>query len=126
MIIDIEELLACLESITKALDFRHPYASALIELGVDIFLLAKMLGLSSREQVFSTYGHLYPKKQNEAIVKIENCAQTVPTPKLSIKKAHGCGLSLVIGAEGGTRTLTVSRTILSYIDDALTVGFSHC
>ena len=74
-------------------DFRHSYATALIELGVDIMLLAKMLGHSSREQVFSTYGHLYPNKQHEVIAKIENCVQTVSTPKLSIKKAHGCGLS---------------------------------
>ena len=74
-------------------DFRHSYATALIELGVDIMLLAKMLGHSSWEQIFSTYGHLYPNKQHEVIAKIENCAQTVPTPKLSIKKAHRCGLS---------------------------------
>ena len=67
-------------------DFRHSYATALIELGVDIMLLAKMLGHSSREQIFSTYGHLYPNKQHEVIAKIENCAQTVPSSMLrSIK-----------------------------------------
>ena len=74
-------------------DFRHSFASALIELGVDIMLLAQMLGHSSKEQIFETYGHLYPNKQQEAIDKLEKCAQTVPTPKLSIKKAHRCGHS---------------------------------
>lgn len=53
-------------------DFRHSFASCLIEAGVDIMLLAKMLGHSSREQVFKTYGHLYPDKQEEAIKKLEN------------------------------------------------------
>lgn len=56
-------------------------------------LLAQMLGHSSKEQIFETYGHLYPNKQQEAIDKLEKYAQTVPTPKLSIKKAHHCGLS---------------------------------
>lgn len=72
-------------------DFRHSFASALIELGVDIMLLAQMLGHSSREQIFETYGHLYPDKQSQAIALLENCCQFVANPKSDIKKVPKIG-----------------------------------
>ena len=74
-------------------DFRHSFASALIELGVDIMLLAQMLGHSSREQIFNTYGHLYPNKQKEAISLLENCCQNVANSNSGIKKAPKIGTS---------------------------------
>jgi integrase len=74
-------------------DFRHSFASALIELGVDIMLLAQILGHSSREQIFNTYGHLYPNKQKEAISLLENCCQNVANNNSGIKKAPKIGTS---------------------------------
>lgn len=60
-------------------DFRHSHAAFLISLGGDIFLIAKRLGHTDRTQVLNTYGHLYPKKENEIIDKINKCCQSVAT-----------------------------------------------
>lgn len=66
-------------------DFRHSFASALIEAGVDIMVLAKMMGHTSREQIYKTYGHLYPDKQAEAIQKLESVSKVCPPNKKAPK-----------------------------------------
>ena len=70
-------------------DFRHSYAAALIHNGVDIMLLAQMLGHTSREQVFETYGHLYPDRQSEVLEILEKCVKNVSFENR--KPAKPCG-----------------------------------
>lgn len=46
-------------------DLRHSHASLLIEDGFPSILIAERLGHHSTKQLFETYGHLYPNKDNE-------------------------------------------------------------
>lgn len=46
-------------------DFRHSYASMLINKGVDIYTISQMLGHGDIKTTINTYGHLYPDKRKE-------------------------------------------------------------
>ncbi|AMP20146.1 hypothetical protein AZF37_02245 [endosymbiont 'TC1' of Trimyema compressum] len=62
-------------------DFRHSNISFLINLGVNVFQIAKRVGHTNPKQIFKTYGHLYPDKEQEVIDKINNCCHNVATGK---------------------------------------------
>lgn len=53
----------------------------LINLGVNVFQIAKRVGHTNPKQIFKTYGHLYPDKEQEVIDKINNCCHNVATGK---------------------------------------------
>lgn len=46
-------------------DFRHSYAAMLINKGVDIYTVSKMLGHKSITTTMDIYGHLYDEKRKE-------------------------------------------------------------
>lgn len=54
----------------KIHEFRHSFASLLINFDINIKTISKLMGHSSVDQTWNTYGHLYPEKTNEAITKI--------------------------------------------------------
>jgi integrase len=56
----------------KVHDIRHSFASMMINLGVDIYVLSKLMGHASIEETTGTYGHLYPSKQTKIIDKLNN------------------------------------------------------
>ncbi len=43
----------------------------MINLGVDLYILSKMLGHASIEETANTYGHLYPNAQSKIISKLD-------------------------------------------------------
>lgn len=43
-------------------NLRHSHASMLIDIGVDILEISRMLGHESSKTTMYTYGHLYPDK----------------------------------------------------------------
>lgn len=51
-------------------DFRHSFASMMINLGVDIYALSKFMGHASIEETTGTYGHLYPSTQAKLIDRL--------------------------------------------------------
>jgi integrase len=53
-------------------DFRHSFASMMINLGVDIYALSKLMGHASIEETTQTYGHLYPSTQAKIIDRLNN------------------------------------------------------
>ena len=63
----------------KIHDFRHSHILFLIDLGVDVFHIAKRVGDSNPEMIFKVYGHLYPDKEQKIIDKIEVCCHIVAT-----------------------------------------------
>lgn len=46
-------------------DLRHSYVAMLINKGVDIYTIAKIVGHSSIKTTLDTYGHLYDEKRKE-------------------------------------------------------------
>jgi len=46
-------------------DFRHSYASMLINKNVDIYTISQMFGHADIKTTINTYGHLYPDKRKE-------------------------------------------------------------
>lgn len=53
-------------------DIRHSHASLLIELGFSPLLIADRLGHEKIETTLNTYSHLYPHKQDEVVMKLQN------------------------------------------------------
>lgn len=54
----------------KIHEFRHSFASLLINSDINIKTISKLMGHASVDQTWNTYGHLYPEKENDAIEKI--------------------------------------------------------
>lgn len=53
----------------RVYDFRHSYASMLINKGIDIYTISQMLGHGDIKTTINTYGHLYPdKKRNYTVI----------------------------------------------------------
>lgn len=48
-------------------DFRHSFVSLLINQDINIKTISKLVGHSTVDQTWNTYGHLYPEKANDAI-----------------------------------------------------------
>ncbi len=48
-------------------DFRHSFATLLINGNVNIKTISKLMGHATVEQTWNRYGHLYPEAENEAI-----------------------------------------------------------
>lgn len=55
-------------------DLRHSHVSMLIEMGYNALLLAERLGHENIETTLNTYGHLYPSKQIELAVRLNEAA----------------------------------------------------
>lgn len=53
-------------------DLRHSHASLLIELGYSPLLIAERLGHEKIETTLQTYSHLYPNKQKDLALHLEN------------------------------------------------------
>lgn len=53
-------------------DLRHSHASLLIELGYSPLLIAERLGHEKIETTLQTYAHLYPNKQSELAIRLED------------------------------------------------------
>lgn len=51
---------------------RHSHASFLIKLNINVLAIAKRLGHKDANEVFKTYGHLYPDYQSNIIENINN------------------------------------------------------
>lgn len=51
---------------------RHTFATRCIESGIDIFVLAELLGHENTKQIEKTYGHILNKYRNENISKLKN------------------------------------------------------
>lgn len=52
-------------------DFRHSFASLLINGNINIKTISKLMGHATVEQTWNRYGHLYPEAENEAIAYID-------------------------------------------------------
>ena len=52
-------------------DLRHSHASLLIELGFSPLLIADRLGHEKVETTLNTYSHLYPHRQSEVALKLQ-------------------------------------------------------
>lgn len=52
-------------------DFRHSFASLLINGNINIKTISKLMGHANVEQTWNRYGHLYPEAENEAIAYID-------------------------------------------------------
>lgn len=48
-------------------DYRHSFASLLINADVNIKTISKLMGHATVEQTWNRYGHLYPEAENNAI-----------------------------------------------------------
>ncbi|MCH5179974.1 MAG: site-specific integrase [Erysipelotrichales bacterium] len=48
-------------------DFRHSFASLLINGDVNIKTISKWMGHATVQETWNRYGHLYPEKENEAV-----------------------------------------------------------
>lgn len=53
-------------------DFRHSHASYLINKGYDIQIISKRLGHNKISTTYDIYAHLYPNKEDEAVLEMEN------------------------------------------------------
>ncbi len=53
-------------------DLRHSHASLLIELGYSPLLIAERLGHEKIETTLQTYSHLYPNKQSDLAIHLED------------------------------------------------------
>ncbi|MBQ3427438.1 MAG: site-specific integrase [Clostridia bacterium] len=53
-------------------DLRHSHASLLIDMGYSIFLISERLGHENVTTTMNIYGHLYPNKQDELAIKLNN------------------------------------------------------
>lgn len=58
-------------------DLRHSHASLLVELGFSPLLIAERLGHENIETTLNTYSHLYPNKQTELALKLEEIGSSV-------------------------------------------------
>ena len=52
-------------------DFRHSYASMLVNRGVSVSVISRLVGHSSTDVTWRIYGHLYPKTVNEAVKSLD-------------------------------------------------------
>ena len=52
-------------------DFRHSHASLLANEGINIQEVARRLGHSDVEMTWNTYSHLYPRKEERAVVVLD-------------------------------------------------------
>src|SRR5690625_4546239 len=52
-------------------DFRHSHASYLINKGYDIQIISKRLGHNKISTTYDIYAHLYPNKEDEAVLEME-------------------------------------------------------
>jgi integrase len=59
-------------------DLRHTFASELVQKGVSIYTVSKLLGHSSIEMT-SRYSHLSPESDLKAIMKLDETTQNCPT-----------------------------------------------
>lgn len=66
-------------------DFRHSHASYLINRGYDIQIVSKRLGHSKVSTTYDIYSHLYPNKEDEAILDMENDFKPAEIIKLQVK-----------------------------------------
>lgn len=53
-------------------DFRHSHASYLINKGYDIQIISKRLGHDKISTTYDIYAHLYPNKEDEAVLDMED------------------------------------------------------
>ena len=55
-------------------DFRHSYASLLIDSGANITLVAKYLGHTKIDEILNTYSHMYQNRLDTIvnIIKLQN------------------------------------------------------
>jgi integrase len=69
-------------------DLRHRYASVLIESGLDALTVKTLLGHSSIEETFGTYGHMFPNQEERAALAISEAisglSRTGPRTKAGI------------------------------------------
>ena len=56
----------------KVHSLRHSHASFLIKLNINVLAIAKRLGHKDANEVFKTYGHLYPDYQSDITENINN------------------------------------------------------
>jgi integrase len=52
-------------------DLRHSHASLLVEEGFSILLISERLGHENIETTLQTYSHLYPNKQGEVAIRLD-------------------------------------------------------
>lgn len=62
-------------------DLRHSHASLLIELGFSPLLIAERLGHENIETTLNIYSHLYPNKQEEVAIKLQQLHSTNVVPE---------------------------------------------
>ena len=74
-------------------DFRHSYASLLIDSGANITLVAKYLGHSKIDETLNTYSHMYQNRLDTIVNiielqnnKLNNIIETKPTILLEHKE----------------------------------------
>ena len=53
-------------------DFRHSWASILVNKGANVQVVAKHLGHTKVEEILKTYSHLFTSKLNEVVAVIDN------------------------------------------------------
>jgi integrase len=74
-------------------DLRHRFASVLIEAGLDALTVKTLMGHSSIQETFDTYGHLFPSQSERAAKAIAAAihapSRTVPRTKRGEDAAHG-------------------------------------
>ncbi len=58
-------------------DFRHSFASMLINGDVNIKTISKWMGHSTVQETWNRYGHLYPEKENEALVYLDKITENM-------------------------------------------------
>ena len=60
--------------------FRHTFASWLVQRGVDLFVVAKLMGHGSTAMVQRHYGHLSPKNYSDAIALLPSFPEITAKP----------------------------------------------
>ena len=78
---DIVEKKAGLKHI-RVHDLRHSYASMLVNSGIPIEVISRLMGHASVEVTWKVYSHLYPKTSNEAIDLINRTVKANSSPIL--------------------------------------------
>lgn len=68
-------------------DLRHSHASLLIELGYSPLLIAERLGHDKIETTMQTYAHLYPNKQSELAVYLEDIHKQYVSGTISCQRS---------------------------------------